>query len=996
MKTITAPCTTHEARPRGRAAFIVLCVLTLVHCADAAYAQAAVGQPIVEVRAEQEGKPVVDPLIAGLIETTVGEPLSMRDVRETTTHLMNLRRFEDVQAIAEPAANGVRVRYVLIPLHPVDRVEFRGTLGVSEGDLRRIVSDRFGASPSATRSAEIAETLRAVYRRRGFPAATFTPRIVETHDPDRATMVIDVEAGQRAVIRSVQVFQVDAREEATLIGVPNVATGRAYDGDEVDRELLEWVNLLKARGYYEARATHGVLFPDDAYVTVNVARGPRVVVAFSGDALAADERERLVPVRTEGSADEDLLEDANRAITDYLRARGYRDAKVSYTSEEGDGELTITFDIRRGPRYIVDRVTISGNTAIPTAELQEILRIDGGDPFVQSTLAGRAGAIANAYRTRGFTRVEVTPAEAVLPAGSAADDDRRIEMAVVVVEGPRAVVRSVTFEGQSVFTEQELRAFAAASPGRAYSQPDVVNGRDRIDLEYRNRGYESVVVAASTALADDDTQADVRYAITEGPQFIVDHIIIIGNERTSTATISRELLLREGEPLGYSALLGSRARLAALGLFRRVDVQVLQHGGEPRRDVLVQIEEADPTTLGVGGGLEGGFRVRPGEGGQAEEQFELAPRAFFEIGRRNLWGKNRSVNLLTRVSLRPRDVVASEGGVRFVEGQTLGGYGFNEYRVVGTFREPGIFRSPAEMLVTGILEQAIRTSFNFSRRVARAEVGMRMSPAYSAAGRYSYEHTRLFDEKNITPEEQPLIDRLFPQVRLSKFAGSFIRDTRNDVLDTSRGTFLFVDADLAARTIGSEVGFIKTYVQAFTYRQLPTARRVVLALAARVGAAHGFPREVPRVDGTGEPVLGDDGVQVVDVVQDLPASERFFAGGETTVRGFSLDRLGNERTISASGFPTGGNSVVVLNSELRVALLGPLQAVGFVDAGNVFPRAGDIDFTDLRPAAGIGMRYRSPVGPIRIDWGFNLNRRELVPGTLERSNVVHISLGQAF
>ena len=80
----------------------------------------------------------------------------------------------------------------------------------------------------------------------------------------------------------------------------------------------------------------------------------------------------------------------------------------------------------------------------------------------------------------------------------------------------------------------------------------------------------------------------------------------------------------------------------------------------------------------------------------------------------------------------------------------------------------------------------------------------------------------------------------------------------------------------------------------------------------------------------------------------------------------------------------------------RVGVRGRLQAVGFLDAGNVFKRASDLDFTDLRPAAGIGMRYDSPLGPLRIDWGFNLDRRELVPGTQERSNVLHVSLGQAF
>ena len=170
----------------------------------------------------------------------------------------------------------------------------------------------------------------------------------------------------------------------------------------------------------------------------------------------------------------------------------------------------------------------------------------------------------------------------------------------------------------------------------------------------------------------------------------------------------------------------------------------------------------------------------------------------------------------------------------------------------------------------------------------------------------------------------------------------------------------------------------------------------MVALGARLGLARGLPRSVLRIGEDGEPILDDDGDPIVDLVHDLPASERFFAGGDTTVRGFSLDRLGTEETISPSGFPTGGNGLVVLNAELRSAVVGSLGVVGFVDAGNVFLRAGDIRLHELRATAGFGLRYLSPIGPIRVDLGFKLDRRELSPGRLEKRSVLHISLGQAF
>jgi outer membrane protein assembly factor BamA len=940
------------------------------------YAHAQIGEVITEVRLEQEGRPLSDPAVAALVETRVGEPLSMRDVRETTAHLMSLGRYEDVQTLAEPVAAGVRIRYVLVPLHPIDRVELRGNLGIAENQLRRLVQDRFGRAPVASRQGEIADVLRAHYRRRGFPLARVATRVEETHDPDRAALILDIDAGVQAVIRSVQVIQVDQDQQGRVPFVPDVREGQAYDADRVDAELQDWVQQLHQRGYYEARASHGPLFPDGtAYVTVNIALGPHVVVAFAGDPLPESEQARLVPVREEGSVDEDLLEDSSRAIQDYFLARGHRDVSVPYTSVEKGGELVITFTVTRGPRYVVDTVTIAGQLAVTAAEIREALGVEEGSPFVQPALASGVIAIQNIYRSRGFIRAQVTPVTSVIPPFSPDDPDRRINVSVGVVEGPRTTVRTVTFQGNTVLAEASLYDLITTAPGRAFADIDVANDRDRIELEYRNRGYDSIVMSAETRLADNDTQADITFTTSEGPQVLVDDVIIVGNDRTDTRTIERELLVRAGEPLGYSALIESRTRVMALGLFTTVQIEALGEAGATRRDLLVRVEEAPPTEVSGGGGLEGGVFLRIGEDGQAEERFELAPRGFFQITRRNLWGKNRAATLFTRVSLRSRDRVTETGGGGLV---TDSSYGFHEYRVVGTFREPRIFDSAADVLFTVSAEQARRSSYEFDRRLARAEAGLRLSPVYFLAGRYSFERTQLVD-LGISAEDKPLIDRIFPQVRLSKFSGSLIRDTRDDILDATSGRLVIVDGDLAARAIGSEVGFARTYVQGFSFHRLPSERPMVVALGGRLGAAQGFARTVGG-----------------DVVQDLPASERFFAGGESTVRGFSLDRLGSRQTISATGFPTGGNSVVVLNAELRVDVASRLQAVAFIDAGNVFPRASDFDLTDLRTAVGFGVRIRTPFGPIRVDLGFNLDRREFSPGTLERGYVPHISLGQAF
>src|SRR6185503_15278788 len=136
----------------------------------------------------------------------------------------------------------------------------------------------------------------------------------------------------------------------------------------------------------------------------------------------------------------------------------------------------------------------------------------------------------------------------------------------------------------------------------------------------------------------DGTHVAVAFVIREGPQVFVDHVLIVGNVRTKTSTIERELQVKRGDPFSLSAINESQRRLTALGLFRRARITELRHGGETTRDLLVTIEEGPATTVGYGGGVEGKLRVvgSSAEGGVVSERFEVAPRAFFQVGRRNV------------------------------------------------------------------------------------------------------------------------------------------------------------------------------------------------------------------------------------------------------------------------------------------------------------------------------------------------------------------------
>ncbi|MGD9902476.1 MAG: POTRA domain-containing protein [Vicinamibacterales bacterium] len=945
--------------------------------------EALLGRRLIDVRLVAAGAPVTDPGLLVLVETTVGEPLAMADVRQTIDHLVALGRFADIRVTGRADGDGVHLRYALVPLDRIVRVRFSGAGAIDDDVLRTEIDEQLGALPPASRRGDLAQLVEARYRARGYATPRVEVSLTPAGRPGEVVATVAVAPGPRTVIGRVDIEGDGPADLASRLGV---AAGRPLDREALDARVRAVEDSLRDDRYYEAVVTATVrdAGPAEADVAVRVSLGDRVRVEFTGDSLPAARRRTLVPIEQARSVEEEVIEDASRNIEQYLRLEGYRQASAPATRRRADGELVITFAVRRGPLHVLESMTIEGGQ--PPAEALALLKLPPGEPFVEAQVATVAAALAELYRVRGFAAVQVTPRVTSQP-----QRDGRVPVVVrlELVEGPRTTVTAVAFEGVTAVPIAELEAALGLTAGKPFYRPQQSLDRATVERRYRNLGYQQAVVNVRERLSEDGTGMALTYAVREGPQTRVDHILITGTDRISPDLVRRELTLRPGTPLGYDALLESQQRLSALGLFRRVRITEVPHGTEAvNRDVLVEVEEAPSTAVSYGGGFEMGQQSRTGDDGGVTDRVYAAPRGFFEVTRRNLWGKNRSISLLTSASLRPTDPGIEDGE------QGQGGYGLNQYRVVGTFREPRAFGTPGDAQTSAFLERGIRASFNFDRRGVRAEYARRLPGRIVLLGRYAYDYTELFATK-IATEDQLLVDRLFPQVRLSTVFGSVIRDSRDDILDPQRGSVLGGELDIGLPALGSEVGFTKGFAQAFTYRRLPGAHPFVLAAGARLGVARGFETRVPRVAADGQPVVDEGGQPIVDVVTDLPASERFFAGGDTTVRGFALDRLGTEATLNADGFPTGGNAMLVLNAEIRTPHVKGLGLVGFLDAGNVFLRAGDLNLGELRAAAGFGLRYRSPLGPLRLDIGFKLDRRDFNRGT-ERRAVYHLSLGQAF
>lgn len=959
----------------------------------------AIGQSVVEVRLVVDGRRVDDDGLLRALDTAVGAPLSAADVRESILHLMALQRFQDVQVSAEPAPGGIALTFAMQPREVVTGMDFEGDLGLSVRRLRATIIERWSGTPPVERAADAAAGLETYLRERGYRGAKASAR-TRSEGNHTATLVFDLAAGPRVRVTALEIVGAGEERErvASALGL---SVGAPFDPGSVAERVDEYADRLRSRGYYDARVDLATTYSDDGRgvdVAVDVARGPHVTVVFRGDPIPREKREEVLPLNREGGLDEDRLEDASFEIERDLRAQGFREATAPFTREQGPGgETLLVFTVRRGPQYKIANIVIEGARQLPLATVRPMLATAPGQWFVQSRVDGDVARLTEEYRRRGFREAKVSAA--VTAQSSAAP---LLDVQFTIAEGPRLTVGAFTFEGNQAIPATALRAAVASRPGAPYYQPQVNADRDAILSLYLDRGYQLASVEARTQMVAGSQEMDLLFQVQEGPRMVIDRVLVVGNQRIDAATIERETGLSRGMPVSPQVLADARRRLAALGLFRRAQVSELQLGSGTERDVLVEVEEGPVNTIGYGAGLEGLLRLKRDTGtGGTVERFDVAPRGFFEYGRRNLFGGNRTVNLFMRGAVRSSDLVNASRGTEAQAGADAledEGAGFREYRVLGTYREPGFLGLPVDVAVTGLFDQAIRSSYDFNRRQAFVEGSHRFGRRLSAAGRYSFGRTRIFNDR-IAPEDRLIIDRLFnPGLRLSTFAASAAFDTRDDPVSPTRGALLLFDTGLAARRFGSDVGFLRSYGQSFVFREIPRLGGAVLAAGVRVGLARGFPRMIRQLDQAGNPVLGPDGEPILVEARDVPASERFFAGGDTTVRGFAQDRLGAPQVLDRNGVSRGGQAVVIFNGELRFPILRGLGLGGaaFVDAGNVFARAADIELGGLRTGIGFGIRWSSPVGPLRVDLGWKVTRHRFLNGEREDGFAPHITIGQAF
>ncbi|HUP59286.1 MAG TPA: translocation/assembly module TamB domain-containing protein [Thermoanaerobaculia bacterium] len=951
-------------------------------------------------------------VVADEVTLKPGQPITVREVQSSIKNLFATGNFRDIRVDAAPGDGGAVLTFSLFLNYRIGDIV---VVGLTRADRDRAVREltiRTGDVLSLDEVDGTATAIQETLERNGFLEATVDPETEFDRARSIAAVTFHVTPGPLAKIVEITI-EGDTRpyEAPSLVGPMRRRKGDVFHLRDARSDAERVKKALLRRGHRRA----DVDFVDYTYdpatqgVTLRyrVSVGPKVRVEVTGVPRRAVRR--YLPFR--GRNDEYSEDAVERAADEIVRAyqqRGHFHASVDTESRlensrradvpsaPADGrtgrppslpnEWITTFDVHPGVRYTLAEVTFSGNTKKSDKELNEVVATSarGGFRRLISTIFRRPrgvtreqlsddrDAVESHYRLQGFS--DATVATPVVATNDAAGT---MTVDFAVTEGPQTIVAEVKIEGNEKFD-------AGALPNLQLETGEPLNPQlhheDVVALQtfYADRGYVEVQVAPRVAISDDKTSAKVAYAIAEGPRVNIDEVIVRGNTYTHSEVVERTSDLDPGDPFSYTAILEAQRALYRLGIFQRVDIQPEQAGttvGD--RDIVIHVEEGKNLTLtgSIGLRAERGQESstaagEPEAAGETAgvtaggERFKLRERFALGVAHRNLFGTGRYLGLET---VHSRDE--------------------NEFFL--TYREPFISRWDVPIQVQVYqADDGTRPQTHILQRGTKIEAAKiaRLRTRWSAIYEYKISKCVEGDICDLLEEEpdEPVegLDRSLLNIQISSIAPTFFWDTRDDIIDPHRGFFTSASIEYAFPFISAKAHFFKGYVQGAYY--FPLSSRQVLALSGRVGQIR------PRGDTTHETV---------------PLSERFTGGGENTHRAFPLDLLGNlcvdedegpdceatlhQETLTSPILPLGGSGLLLFNAEYRFPIFGTLGGAVFADAGNVYKRR--IKFDDLRYGVGFGLRYLSPVGPLRIDVGWPLDRR-----SYERSFSYFITLGYAF
>ncbi len=618
-----------------------------------------------------------------------------------------------------------------------------------------------------------------------------------------------------------------------------------------------------------------------------------------------------------GFLDEKILKDDIKEIQDLYQQKGFSLAAAAYKTEvnQTTNKAKLNFEINEGARQFIKRIIIKGNKAFKAGRIIKLIKsrnkwLFNSGFLKEDVLKEDMEKIKSYYQREGFLDAEVS---------FKTEKARKsgIIVTIIIVEGKKYLVGNVEITGNAVFTKEEIfKVIKESLPQKAYSKEKSEVDKANIQSLYFDKGYISAQVVETSSLDPQTGKVDLTFNIKEGGIAYVDRIRIQGNIKTKDKVIRRELRIFPGEKFDGEKLRRSKDRLRNLGYFEEVSYDIEPGSAENKKDLVVDVKEAKTGAFSFGGGYSSVEQV--------VGFVEVEQKNFDIFNFPTFTGAGQDLKLHGELGTIRQDAYLS-------------------------FTEPWLFDWPLSFGFDGYRtvhkrESDVGYGYDEKRLGGDLRFGKDLTEYLHAGLKYTLEEITI---SNINDSASNELKKEAGKNKISKLGFGLTQDNRDNVFDPTKGLLLDGLFEIAGGFLSGDKNFSR-FTGKGSY-DVPLLFNSVLEFRLRVGIVDAF---------------GDS--------DDVPIYERFFAGGAYTIRGYEERKVGP--LDSATSDPIGGNSMVIGNIEYTVPLMEYIKVAGFFDSGNVWSKVNDIGKGGYKSGYGLGLRIKTPIGPIRLDYGFPLNK----------------------
>lgn len=635
----------------------------------------------------------------------------------------------------------------------------------------------------------------------------------------------------------------------------------------------------------------------------------------------------------------ELCEEDRKSILNLYQQKGYATAKVDIITEKIEpGLVRVIYSIDEGTKARIKDIEIEGNSALTDRQIRKVMKTKPawwffGGKYDETKFEMDLQKIVEKYGEIGHLDAKVTHTDVLYT-----DGGKRLKIKLFVEEGNQYKVGTLDYVNNFVFDKSELEKEIKVKPSDIHNKTQVANDAKSIERLYQNSGYVDATVVPQVSKDEQTNTTNIIYKISEGEVKYIKQIEITGNDVTQDEVIRRQMLIKPGDRYDGSAIEMSKLRLENLDYFDKIRTSLYDDETDPMySNLLVDVEEGKTGTFLFGAG----YSTDEGVGGFAQLRLRN-----FDITN---WPK------------------FSGGGQSFSARVHIGD---RRDRFNISFTDPEIFGYPISLGVD-IYDESYWVKGGADYRENQAGAQIRFGKALSL-----YNTVRLaIRAEDVDVSDLPwFVNR---EIRLQTENSTTVstilsleRNTLDKLRDPTKGINAILSTEVAG--FGGDNNFVKLQFDFSWFRALDKDKKWVLMLRTREGWMTEY---------------GDS--------EYIPLPYRFYAGGTTTVRGYDFRDIGpkiREYGWFGDWIAKGGNVRLVNNIELKYKLTNIVRLYTFLDMGGVWEDDSDIDLSDLKYSAGLGIGAEIPkFGPIRVDYGIPLN-----PDEDQGNGRLHLTTGLQF